>query len=72
MALRQAGSNVGRHLFEDGIMYASSEPCLMACYGALPDQAVDVLHSEPTCCPHRSSPSSEQTQIRDTGLCCAH
>ncbi|SCG58017.1 hypothetical protein GA0070609_3394 [Micromonospora echinaurantiaca] len=27
MALRHAGSNLGRHLFEDGIMYASSEPC---------------------------------------------
>lgn len=26
MALRHAGSNLGRHLFEDGIMYASSEP----------------------------------------------
>jgi guanine deaminase len=37
MALRHAGSNLGRHLFEDGVMYASSEPyrmCLMACYWA--------------------------------------
>lgn len=108
MALRDAGSKLGRHLFEDGVMYASSEPCpmcLMACYwariprlifgasshdvatygfedlqfyrevaqpverrslreevaeGALRDQSVDVLASGPTCCPRRSSPSSER------------
>lgn len=35
MALRNAGAALGRHLFEDGVMYASSEPCpmcLCACY----------------------------------------
>jgi guanine deaminase len=35
MALRNAGTALGRHLFEDGVMYASSEPCpmcLCACY----------------------------------------
>ena len=37
MALRAAGATLGRHLFEDGVMYASSEPCpmcLIACYWA--------------------------------------
>jgi tRNA(Arg) A34 adenosine deaminase TadA len=29
MALRNAGSKLQRHLFENGVMYASSEPCPM-------------------------------------------
>jgi tRNA(Arg) A34 adenosine deaminase TadA len=38
MALRAAGEQLGRHIFDDAVMYASSEPCPMclvaSCYWA--------------------------------------
>lgn len=48
MALRSAGKKLGRHLMEDGVMYASSEPCpmcLVACYWARIQRLVYAANS---------------------------
>jgi guanine deaminase len=49
MALRQAGAKLGQHLFENAVLYASSEPCpmcLAACYWARVPRVVFAATSQ--------------------------
>jgi guanine deaminase len=51
MALRTAGSATGKHMFEDSVLYSSSEPCpmcLAACYWALVPRIVFAATSYDT------------------------
>jgi guanine deaminase len=54
MALRAAGACLDRHHFEDGVLYASSEPCpmcLTACYWAgLPRVVFGATSSDVAAC----------------------
>ncbi|RKN46350.1 nucleoside deaminase [Micromonospora endolithica] len=84
MALRHAGSNLGRHLFEDGIMYASSEPCPCASWPATghaspPDfrshqpRRSDLRLRKPTVlprsCPANRTPVASRGSRRGSATC---
>ncbi|MFF4898365.1 nucleoside deaminase [Streptomyces sp. NPDC001068] len=80
MALRAAGSKLGRHLMEDAVMYSSSEPCpmcLVACYWARVPRLVYAATSHDVAVSgfedlqyyrELSVPNAERTLLQETSV----